>query len=46
MTALEFHPLADVAPGRDTGNGASKPLPQPEKKKTQRGFEPPALRDS
>src|SRR5215831_8386669 len=23
-------------------NGASKPLPQPEKKKTQRGFEPPA----
>jgi len=27
-------------------NGASKPLPQPEKKKTQRGFEPPALRDS
>jgi hypothetical protein len=27
-----------------TGNGASKPLPQPEK--TQRGFEPPALRDS
>jgi hypothetical protein len=27
-------------------NGASKPVPQPEKKKTQRGFEPPALRDS